>query len=353
MRALTEAAGAELVAAEAHTGSRPAEVASGSTRQQISVDGAMVPLRGGEWREVRTLVIGELGLGGETEPVARRLSYFSRMTDAQTFTDLALGEVLRRGTDQAPTVAAVQPAVGSAAVTLPIYITPMIMPTGLNGSNGSPSTGRSRSPDSSAGTTRPDSPARAIKPSGTRWRVETPRGALEVRDGVVRFAVAPNRVHHLHAGEVAASYPGAQLWVGPGLERKRPDLVYVSVLDDDAPAPWKGQVDQVFFRGRPYENEVVFCHRASRTLILCDLAFNFGPRSALPTRVLMWLLRSYGEFGPSKLDPLLIRDRRAARESLERILAWDFDRVIVAHGEVLESGGREALRRGYAWLLAA
>jgi hypothetical protein len=77
-----------------------------------------------------------------------------------------------------------------------------------------------------------------------------------------------------------------------------------------------------------------------------------GPRSALPTRVLMWLLRSYGEFGPSKLDPLLIKDRRAARESLERILAWDFDRVIVAHGDVLESGGHEALRRGYAWLLA-
>ena len=170
--------------------------------------------------------------------------------------------------------------------------------------------------------------------------------------GPVRFAVAPNRVHHLHAGEVAAAYPGAQLWVGPGLERKRPDLVYVSVLDDDAPAPWKGQVDQVFFRGRPYENEVVFCHRASRTLILCDLAFNFGPRSALPTRVLMWLLRSYGEFGPSKLDPLLIRDRAAARQSLERILGWDFDRVIIAHGDVLESGGHEALRTGYSWLLA-
>jgi len=35
------------------------------------------------------------------------------------------------------------------------------------------------------------------------------------------------------------------------------------------------------------------------------------------------------------------------------ILAWDFDRVVVAHGEVLESGGREALRQGYAWLLTA
>ena len=171
--------------------------------------------------------------------------------------------------------------------------------------------------------------------------------------GRVRFTVAPNRVHHLHAGEVAEVYPEARLWVAPGLERKRPDLVFVAVLDDDAPAVWKDEVDQVFFRGCPYENEVVFFHRASRTLIMCDLAFNFGPRAAAPTRLLMRLIRSYGRFGPSTLDPWLIRDRRAARESLERILAWDFDRVVVAHGDVLESGGREALRRGYAWLLAA
>lgn len=171
--------------------------------------------------------------------------------------------------------------------------------------------------------------------------------------GRVRFAVAPNRVHHLYAGRVAEAYPEARLWVGPGLERKRPDLVFDGVLGDEAPAEWKGQLDQVFFRGRPYENEVVFFHRASRTLILCDLAFNFGPRTAAPTRLLMRLIRSYGRFGPSKLDPLLIRDRRAARQSLERILGWDFDRVVVAHGDVLESGGREGLREGYSWLLAA
>jgi len=169
--------------------------------------------------------------------------------------------------------------------------------------------------------------------------------------GRVCFAVAPNRVHHLYAGAVAQLYPEARLWVAPGLERKRPDLAFVAVLGDEAPEEWCGEVDQVFFRGRPYENEVVFFHRASRTLLLCDLAFNFGPRAAAPTRLLMKLIRSYGHFGPSKLDPLLIRDRVAARQSLERILAWDFDRVIVAHGEILETGGREALRTGYSWLL--
>ena len=169
--------------------------------------------------------------------------------------------------------------------------------------------------------------------------------------GRVSFAVAPNRVHHLHAGEVATAYPGTRLWVAPGLERKRPDLRFEAVLGDDAPAEWRDELAQVFFRGRPYENEVVFFHRASRTLVMCDLAFNFGPRSPAPTRLLMKLLRSYGQLAPSKLDPLLIRDRRAARESLERILAWDFDRIIVAHGDVLESGGHETLRRGYSWLL--
>jgi hypothetical protein len=170
--------------------------------------------------------------------------------------------------------------------------------------------------------------------------------------GRVRFVVAPNRVHHLYAGRVAEMYPDARLWVAPGVERKRPELIYVAVLGDEAPAEWREQVDQVFFRGRPYENEVVFFHRASRTLVLCDLAFNFGPRAALPTRWLMRLLRSYGRFGPSTLDPWLIRDRAAARASLERILSWDFDRVVVAHGEVLEHGGRDALRLGYRWLLA-
>src|SRR5512143_1433620 len=197
-----------------------------------------------------------------------------------------------------------------------------------------------------------------IRLAGERLLLHSPvsldSGLREELDalGSVSFVVAPNRVHHLHAGEVRAAYPDARLWVAPGLRRKRPDLEFVAVLGDDAPAEWRDEVEQVFFRGRPYENEVVFFHRPSRTLIMCDLAFNFGPRAAAPTRLLMRLLRSYGRFGPSTLDPWLIRDRAAARQSLERILAWDFDRVVVAHGDILPSGGRDALRRGYAWLLA-
>ncbi len=170
--------------------------------------------------------------------------------------------------------------------------------------------------------------------------------------GAVRYAVAPNRFHHLHAGDVARAYPNARLWVAAGVERKRPDLAIAGVLTDDAPAEWQREVDQLYFHGRPFENEVVFRHRTSRTLLLCDLAFNFGPTAPVVTRLVMTLLGGYGYFRPTRLDPLLIRDRPAARRSLEQILAWDFDRVVVAHGNVLERGGRDALRTGYRWLLA-
>jgi hypothetical protein len=62
---------------------------------------------------------------------------------------------------------------------------------------------------------------------------------------------------------------------------------------------------------------------------------------------------AYGRFGPSRaFRYVMMKDARALRASIDRILAWDFERVTVAHGEVLESGGRAALRASFAWLSA-
>jgi hypothetical protein len=67
----------------------------------------MVPLLHGEWAEVRTLVIGELTPDEQHEPHATNLSYFSRLTDAATFTDLATVATHRAGTERAGVVCAV------------------------------------------------------------------------------------------------------------------------------------------------------------------------------------------------------------------------------------------------------
>ncbi len=168
--------------------------------------------------------------------------------------------------------------------------------------------------------------------------------------GPVRHLIAPSKVHHLFAGDFKAAYPDALLYGPPGLAEKRRHLHIDSVLGDEAPEAWRAEIEQHLFRGAPRMNEVVFFHRASRTLLLTDLAFNVPAGRTEGARLFYWIVGAAGHFGPHRLVRLVIRDRAAARASLERILAWDFDRVIVTHGEILETGGKERLRQGFAFL---
>ena len=168
--------------------------------------------------------------------------------------------------------------------------------------------------------------------------------------GAVRFVVAPNRFHHLFVGDYFGAYPEARIYAAPGLAEKRRDLAFHGVLGDDAEPAWADQIDQLVFRAMALFNEVVFCHRRSRTLILTDLAFNVQEAPSLVARFLFRLTGAYRRFGADRIGKCLIRDRQAGRAALDRILAWDFDRVIVAHGDVLKTGGHETLRTSFAWL---
>ena len=176
------------------------------------------------------------------------------------------------------------------------------------------------------------------------------RAALDAL-GPVRAIVCPNRAHHLFAADYVAAYPDARLYGAPNLAPKRPDLKFAEELSDAAPALWRADLEQHLFAGAPLLNEVVFFHPATRTLLLTDLAFNVPLGGTKGARIFCWLSGAEGRFGPHRLLRFfMVRDRAAARRSLVRILAWDFDRVTVTHGQVLERGGQEALRRGFRFL---
>lgn len=177
----------------------------------------------------------------------------------------------------------------------------------------------------------------------------------ELRDalsevGPVRHLVAPNKVHHLHFAAAAAAFPDATRWAAPGLAEKRRDMTFDAVLDDTAPAAWAGELDQIRLRGAPHVEEIVFHHRASRTLIATDLVFNIRESPSRITRLFLRANGVLGGFGPTRMFRSFIRDRTAARESLDRMLAWDFDRVVMSHGVVLQSRGRRVLRAAYQWM---
>jgi hypothetical protein len=168
--------------------------------------------------------------------------------------------------------------------------------------------------------------------------------------GPVRALVAPNMMHHLFMERAQRAFPEASVWLAPGLETKRPDLRFDEMLGAGQP-PWHESVEQIFVPGMPKLNETAFFHKTSSTLILTDLAFNFATCDHWPTKLVLRLNGALGRFGPSRLlRHFFLEDTGPFSQALSKILEWPFERVVVAHGEVLERGGQQAMREGYGWL---
>lgn len=165
--------------------------------------------------------------------------------------------------------------------------------------------------------------------------------------GTVRFLVAETRMHVWRLEEWAKRFPDAQRWGPPGV--KPDERFFTHVLGDEAPDGWFGEIDQMVFRGSWVTEEVYFFHRASRTLLIGDFIQNYPPRGPL----FNVLLRAAGiEYGGTPIDvrATFAGNRAAGRTSRDRLLAWDFDRVILAHGACIETGAKAFVERAFRWL---
>jgi len=177
------------------------------------------------------------------------------------------------------------------------------------------------------------------------------RAELDDR-GPVKFVVPASDLHgHLFMEHYRVRYPDAQLFAAPGLAEKRKDLSFDGELGSTPDPGWETDIDQVMLEGHRL-NEFTFLHRPSRTLIAGDLIFNIGSDRPLLTRLFANGPRLRPRVGPTPLFRRSVRDRRAARRSIDRILDWDFDRVLPGHGSIIESAGHEAVREGLAGWLA-
>ena len=112
------------------------------------------------------------------------------------------------------------------------------------------------------------------------------------------------------------------------------------------PPEWDGELLALEIQGAPQARDTALLHVPSRTLILTELLFNFSLREPLWTRLLLNL--GVGRhFSPGVSRPVRagVEDKAAFEQSLEEILAWDFDRIVVGHGDPIPTGGKGALRK--------
>ena len=166
--------------------------------------------------------------------------------------------------------------------------------------------------------------------------------------GRVAAVVAPNLFHHLYLKQAKQRFPEAQFFYAPGLDQKRSHFSF------DGPAlahPWSLELSECLLEGMPRFNEVVYFHKASRSLIVTDLFFNLQQIKGWRGQLISRMMGTYNRPAVSRLFRLMMKDKHKVKNSLKTILSWDFERVIMAHGEILEKDCKQICERLLAPLL--
>ena len=174
----------------------------------------------------------------------------------------------------------------------------------------------------------------------------------------MQHIVSPNKIHYAHVAAWKAAYPKALAWASPGVRERaaarRVTVTFDRDLEDRPDEAWAGEIDQLVVRGSRLMDEVVFFHRASRTLIVADLVENFEPAKLTTTRE-RFLMKLGGVTDPdgkasSGYRATFLGRHRVARECIRRVLAWNPERVLIAHGRSYDRDGSAELRRAFRWL---
>lgn len=174
--------------------------------------------------------------------------------------------------------------------------------------------------------------------------------------GSVAYIVAPGNYHYFFVTSAQTAFPNAEVLLCPGVEAKLPNLKFDGFLGDGPDPRWEKQMDQVLIQGNDLMWEVAFFIRESKTLLLVDLIENFTDQ----TQGVNWLLKLWMKFvfrmwGKPKPAPeyrLGWSDKKQGATSLQKILSWDFDNIIISHGELIEENARELALRAWKSVLS-
>lgn len=170
--------------------------------------------------------------------------------------------------------------------------------------------------------------------------------------GPVAHIVSPNKLHHLFLEQWASRWPDARLHAPPGLASKKPELRFDAQLRDEPDADWAEDIDQVIFHGSFAMEEVVFFHRASRTAIFCDLIQRHELRLMKGLKgMLMRLDGLVGENGSTPREwRMSFVKRRFTRAARARVLGWNPERLLIAHGACSRTDAKAIIARALSWI---
>lgn len=169
--------------------------------------------------------------------------------------------------------------------------------------------------------------------------------------GSVAVIIAPGNYHWFNIKSAQEAFANAEIHICPGVDKKDPTIPYSKILSDEPDPIWAADLDQVLIRGSRFICEVAFFHRETKTLILTDLIENYGDNTVKVGGLLkFWwkiVFQMWNRPKPAPEYQLGWKDKAAAKECLEQILSWDFERIVIAHGDLIEKDAERIARA--AW----
>ena len=153
------------------------------------------------------------------------------------------------------------------------------------------------------------------------------------------YIVVPSILHNLHAEQWHSAFPHSTVYCAQGA---RVSIKGKSLKPGES-YPWEDQLITIFIDGMPKVNEWVFIHKQSKTLMVCDLLFNVLEPQNLWARQLLKLYGIYNRSAITPLYKLMIKDRKSFDQSLSKLKNCDFNKIIIAHGDNIDSEGYEVL----------
>lgn len=172
--------------------------------------------------------------------------------------------------------------------------------------------------------------------------------------GRVAAIIAPGNFHWLNVRSCQRAFPDAVTYACPGTEKRAKGVDFDTVLSDHPPDLWARELSQVLVQGTRIMREVAFFHHASKTLILVDLIENVTAATHGTNLYLRLLFRALGMWNTPTPAPeyrLGWGDKSLVRESMKRILEWDFERVVVSHGDVITHDAKRVVTEAWQKLL--
>ena len=169
----------------------------------------------------------------------------------------------------------------------------------------------------------------------------------------VNHLIAPSFFHTAGIEMALSHFPDATLWLPQvafeKLQASIPEKINKANVCIFEKSDWtfKDSLPRIQLEGIPKISENVFFHLESKSLIVSDLCFNLLGIHGIAPKIIFGMFGTYDQFAVSRFFMSYVKNKNLFQKSLDQIFQWDFEKIIMGHGLIVDSNAKGLLKEAF------